>query len=62
MIRDINQKDRITVVMVSHDVKGVIEDTSHVLHLDQKQRFFGGSSEYWNSPLGKCFLEGGRQE
>ncbi|MDD3413882.1 MAG: metal ABC transporter ATP-binding protein [Lachnospiraceae bacterium] len=61
IIREINQKDRITVVMVSHDVKGVISETSHILHVDQKQRFFGTSSEYQNSPLGKYFLEGGRQ-
>lgn len=59
LIRELNQKDQITVIMVSHDVKGAVDYASHVLHLGRKQLFFGTMEEYRETELGRSFLAGG---
>ncbi len=58
IIRTLNQKDGITVVMVSHDVPGIISNASKILHMDTRLLFFGSSSEYMLTPLGKKMLGG----
>ena len=58
IIRTLNQKDGITVVMVSHDVPGIISSASKILHMDTRLLFFGSSSEYMLTPLGKKMLGG----
>ena len=57
-IRRMNREERITIIMVSHDIRGVIEDATHVLHLGSKQMFFGEKEAYKNSSIGKRFLGG----
>lgn len=61
IVSKLNKEDKITVVMVSHDVNGMIEDTSHVLHLGQTQLFYGTTEQYKVSQLGMRFLKGGKQ-
>lgn len=46
MIEKLNREKGITIIMVSHDVKGVVSHASHVLHLDGVQKFFGTMEEY----------------
>lgn len=46
MIKKLNRENGITIIMVSHDVKGVVNHASHVLHLDGGQKFFGTMEEY----------------
>lgn len=58
LIRSINRDMGITVIMVSHDVEGPIRDATHVLHLQQTQRFFGTAQDYVASMLGQSFLRG----
>ena len=48
MIEKLNREKGITIIMVSHDVKGVVSHASHVLHLDGVQKFFGTMEEYKN--------------
>jgi ABC-type Mn/Zn transport systems, ATPase component len=48
----------ITVIMVSHDVRGAVEQSDRVLHLGNRQLFYGPSEEYRESRLGRCFLGG----
>lgn len=62
LIHELNQSEQITILMVSHDVKGAIDYASHVLHLGQQQLFFGKVEEYKESELGKHFLSGGAAE
>jgi zinc transport system ATP-binding protein len=59
LIHELNRTEHITILMVSHDVKGAIDFASHVLHLGQKQLFFGKMEEYKDSEIGKRFLSGG---
>ncbi|HWQ51722.1 MAG TPA: metal ABC transporter ATP-binding protein [Terriglobales bacterium] len=58
VIANLNRKAGITVVMVSHDVRGAIEQASHILHLGSRQLFFGPTAEYVQSELGRRFTGG----
>ena len=58
LISRINREQKVTILMVSHDLQNVLPYATHILHLDQKQLFFGTTEEYRNSPVGKKFLGG----
>ncbi len=54
-------KDGVTIIMISHDMQVVMQYASHILHIGQKQMFFGKRNEYptsdaWNT------LQYGRRE
>ncbi len=61
LVRRLNQKDGIAIVMVSHDIHNVIHQASKVLHLGQKVLFCGSAADYRKSFAGKTFL-GGEEE
>lgn len=56
-------KDGITVVMISHDIKQVIKYSNKIMHVGS-DFFFGATSEYLASPIGKLYLStiGGNHE
>ena len=67
MLEKINSDLGITIIMVSHDIEGVLRFTSanksnkegspgKVLHLAGNQLFFGSADEYRESEPGKNFL------
>jgi len=58
VIADLNRNHGITVVMVSHDVHGAVEHADHILHLGNRQLFFGSTADYLQSDAGKRFTEG----
>ncbi|QAT42935.1 metal ABC transporter ATP-binding protein [Aminipila luticellarii] len=58
MVKELNVKEKMTVIMVSHDVKGAVDFASHILHLGKKQLFFGTKEEYCRSVIGIRFLGG----
>ena len=58
LISHINREQKVTILMVSHDLKNVLPYATHILHLDQKQLFFGTAGEYRSSKVGKEFLGG----
>lgn len=45
-----------TVIMVSHDLSGVLKYTDRVLHLKNKVLFLGDAEAYKKSDLGKAFV------
>ena len=55
LIQSIN-KDGITIVMVSHDIRGTMKNASHILHLSNEGDFFGTVQEYRDTKLFKNFL------
>jgi len=57
LIQTINRETRITVVMVSHDVHGAVQNASHILHLNREQVFYGTPEDYRNSEIGAEYLE-----
>ncbi len=52
-------KEGITIIMVSHDIRAAIDQASHILHLRHRPLFFGTAKDYVNSPAGQEFLKGG---
>ena len=54
-----NRDNHISVIMVSHDINGAVRDATHVLHLGEKQLFYGTTEEYRKSEVGKRFISKG---
>ena len=59
LIAKLNKENGLTVIMVSHDVSSAVKYASHILHLGQSQLFFGTTSSYIESEVGKAFISGG---
>jgi zinc transport system ATP-binding protein len=56
LLETINRDMNITVVMVSHDIVQAVKYANKILHLWNKQLFFGSTNDYINSDTGKMFL------
>lgn len=54
-IADLNQKDGISIIMVSHDIHAAVASASHILHIG-KEVFFGTKDEYCASSIGRLYL------
>ncbi|MCL2373771.1 MAG: metal ABC transporter ATP-binding protein [Treponema sp.] len=52
-------REGITIIMVSHDIHAAVKYSSHILHLQNRQVFFGSTSDYKLSEAGRQFLKGG---
>ena len=46
LIAKLNREDGITVVMVSHDIGGILQYATHILHINAEHHFFGSVAEY----------------
>lgn len=57
LIARINREQKITIIMVSHDTKVCLEQATHILHLGNRQLFFGTVEAYRESTIGRHFLE-----
>ena len=58
LIEEINRDHGVTVVMVSHDPHAAAHEAQSVLHLENRQLFYGTSADYRKSEIGKRFLGG----
>jgi zinc transport system ATP-binding protein len=56
LLAEINREAGVTIIMVSHDIQGAMQYASHILHLKNKQIFFGKPEDYRKSEAGKKFL------
>lgn len=54
-INDINKKERITVIMVSHDIEQAVSYATHILHISEKPLFFGKTDDYLLSDACRLF-------
>ena len=59
LIYDLNQKEKITVIMVTHDISAALRHASGILHMSATPEFFGSAEDYKNS---SCFYVGGRRD
>ncbi|MDR2709259.1 MAG: ATP-binding cassette domain-containing protein [Elusimicrobiota bacterium] len=57
IIKDINEKKGIAVVMVSHDIKNAVRDASRILQVQTRQVFWGKAQDYINSYEGKRLMQ-----
>lgn len=60
LIKLVNLCDSITVVMVSHDIHAAVRYATHILHLGQRQLYFGTAADYKESAPARRFLGGNR--
>ena len=60
LIKLVNLCDGITVVMVSHDIHAAVRYATHILHLGQRQLYFGTAADYKESAPARRFLGGKR--
>ena len=57
-IQKLSKERGITIIMVSHDIKAAIKYASHILHMQNKQIFFGTAESYRQTEAGRLFLKG----
>ena len=55
LIADLNARDGITVIMISHDISAALRYATHILHIGERA-FFGTRDEYRESGPGKEYL------
>jgi zinc transport system ATP-binding protein len=56
LLQKINRETGVTIIMVSHDIDAAERYASKILHLQNRQCFFGTYPDYVNSDIGKQFL------
>lgn len=61
-IEDLNKKQGITVIMISHDIAAAVRFASHILHIGSKPLFFGTKDDYLKSRIGILYTQGGAQD
>lgn len=55
LIKSLN-KEGITIIMISHDIKTAIDYSTHILHMDNKEAFFGLTKDYLKSKKYMSFM------
>ncbi|MBQ3566313.1 MAG: metal ABC transporter ATP-binding protein [Oscillospiraceae bacterium] len=62
LIENLNKKDGITIIMISHDISAALRYASHILYIG-KDIFFGTKEEYLKSDISDIFgsVAGGEQ-
>jgi zinc transport system ATP-binding protein len=61
-ISEINRGMGITIIMVSHDIHSAVKYAGLILHLKNKQVFFGAAADYIKSKIGAEFLGGDQRD
>lgn len=56
LIHTLNTEENMTIIMVSHDVKSTIKYATHILHLSNKQIFYGKKEDYLKTTIADRFL------
>lgn len=54
IIEELNRQDKITIIMISHDISAAVKYASHILHIGDEV-FFGTKDEYLKSNAGGQF-------
>ena len=62
LIKQLNEGDNITVIMVSHDIECARKYAKHILHLETQQIFFGKTQDYAATDIGKSFFAQGEKK
>ena len=58
LIRDLNKREGVTVIMVSHDLHAAIENADKILQLRCSPLYYGPAEHYAESEPGKKLLGG----
>lgn len=55
LIEKLNKEEKLTIIMVSHDLQSVLRYASKILQLEKTQRFFGSKETYLQSEQGRAY-------
>ena len=55
-IKSLRDETGITIIMISHDMLASVNHASHILHLKNRQLFFGATEDYRQTKIGRMFL------
>lgn len=60
VISDLNEKSRVTIIMVTHDIHNAVHYSNKILHMSGNGYFFGDTEEYMKTDIframsGGCF-------
>jgi zinc transport system ATP-binding protein len=56
LLQKVNRETGVTIIMVSHDIDAAEKHATKILHLQNRQCFFGAYADYIKSDIGKQFL------
>lgn len=56
LLERLNREEKITIIMVSHDIRAAVSYADHILHISEEPLFFGTKEEYMQSEIGKAYL------
>lgn len=62
LVGQLNREMGITVVMVSHDIHSAVKYARQILHLQNRQVFFGDAADYVRSDIGRQFTGGAARD
>lgn len=51
IVRNRNREEKLTVMMVSHDIHRAVQNATHILHMNNQAMFFGTAEDYKKTPL-----------
>ena len=57
LINHLNKQHNLSVIMVSHDIEGALQNATHILHIEHNTTFFGTVNDYINSDFSKKFIK-----
>lgn len=55
IIDDLNKNDKITIIMISHDIIAAAKYASHIFHIGHRPLFFGSKDDYLEASIGKAY-------
>ncbi len=58
IINELNKKNDITIIMITHDLLAASRYAKHILHLENKPLFYGTKDDYFKSEAAKRYLGG----
>ena len=59
LIQKLNTDDKITVIMISHDIAAAVKYADKILHIDNKPLFFGSKDDYLKTEIGIAYSSDG---
>ena len=61
IIESLNRDDKMTVIMISHDIGSAVRYATHILHLGHTPLFFGTKEDYLLSDV-YAYARGGKTD
>ena len=56
LLEELNREEKITVLMVSHDIRAAVTYADHILHISEQPLFFCTKEDYVKSEVGRSYL------